>query len=56
MELFMEKTMTSDVKQLLDQQQVYKVFCSLSVTDTDSCSFQFNAVCDELTGLSEEWF
>ena len=44
MELFMEKTMSFDTKLKMVQMGIENIYCSLTVTDTDSCSFQINGI------------
>ena len=56
MELFMDKTITRDVRKRLNENGILKVFTSLTLTDTDSCILQFNAVCNENTSLNEDEF
>ena len=44
MELFMEKNMSFDTKLKMVQMGIENIYCSLAVTDTDSCSFQINGI------------
>ena len=56
MELFMEKTMLDSTREEMKKLSIDKIICSLAVTDTDSCSFQFNGFADYNTVCNEDEF
>ena len=51
--MFHEQTIKLNVKELLNSHMIEEVIVIMSLTDTDSASFQFITVCDEKCVLNQ---